>query len=100
MKIDVALQVLRRGQPLAARVTAQQKESRAWVGVYPLDLSRASTRAFLARRKVSSGHEGEVIFRVRIIEVPESLFDEDRWSCEEDLTSRVDVIVDGEEALL
>jgi hypothetical protein len=39
-------------------------------------------------------------FRVRVIEVEEGLLRADKWLCEDDLHSRADLIVFGEEALI
>jgi hypothetical protein len=100
MNLDLALRRLREGNPLAAHVTAARTGTVAWAGIYPLDLASAETRPILKRMRVAALPHGAIVFRVRVIEVSDSLLAEDRWLCEDDLDSREDLVVVGEQALL
>lgn len=100
MNIDLALSRLREGKSLAAHVAADRAGTVAWAGIYPLDLASAETRPVLRRLGVSVLPHGASVFRVRVIEVSESLLEEDRWLCEDDLDFREDLIVVGEQGLL
>ncbi len=100
MNIDSALELLRRGEPLAASLPPQEVGALAWAGVYPLDLTKRDTAPVLRRLGVVLKPEDRPVFRIRVIEVRESLVLADVWLSEDDLQSRADVIVVGEEALL
>ena len=99
MNIESAIELLRRGRSLAASLAPLLPGRLAWVGVYPIDTTRPSSAAYLRSLGQSLTYE-QPIFRVRVIEVSESLVREDRCICEDDLHSRDDEIVVGEEALM
>lgn len=68
--------------------------------IHLINLANPSTSSVLRRLKVSVIATTHPVFRVRVIEVSETLLAQDRWLCEEDLRSREDVVVVGEAALL
>lgn len=100
MNLDLALRHLRKGNSLAAHVATERTGAVAWAGIYPLDLASAETRPLLRRMGFSVLPHRAPVFRVRVIEVSESLLGENHWLCEDDLHSREDLIVVGEQALL
>jgi hypothetical protein len=100
MNMNSALDLLRRGRPLAATVTPHRSGALAWAGVYPLDVSQPSTTAVLRRLGVTLSHKDRPVFRIRVIEVGEHLLHSSACIGEDDLHSRADVVVEGEEALL
>ncbi|WP_155894090.1 hypothetical protein [Cystobacter fuscus] len=99
MNIESAFDLLRQGRSLAASLAPSLPGRLAWVGVYPLDPAKPSAAAFLSRLGQSPTYD-QPIFRVRVIEVSESLVREERWICEDDLHSRDDEVVVGENALM
>jgi hypothetical protein len=86
MNTGSAIELLRRGRPLAARLVPQQSGFLAWVGVYPLDLAKPSTATVLLRLGTTMVRSNWPVFRVRV--------------SEDGLHSRADLVVFGEEALM
>lgn len=100
MNMDSAIELLRRGRPLAASLVPQHNGSLAWAGVYPLDVTKPSTVAVMRRLGATLVSSDQPVFRVRVIEVNESLLRSDCCISEDDLHSRADLVVFGEEALM
>jgi hypothetical protein len=76
---------LHRGRALAAAIECQNPAHLAWVGVYPLDLSRATTREFLRSRGFAIFPESGWAYHVRTFEVERALVDTDVSLGEPDL---------------
>ncbi|QSQ27349.1 hypothetical protein JY651_21640 [Pyxidicoccus parkwayensis] len=100
MNTDSALELLRRGRPLAVSLVPRNEGFLAWAGVYPLDPSKPSTAVVLRRLGATTVRSEQRVFRVRVIEVNESLLRSEACISEEDLHSREDRVVFGEEALM
>jgi len=76
---------LNRGTPLAATMKCQNPTRLAFVGVYPLDLSRPRTREFLRNRGFSIFPEAGRAYHVRTFEVEKKLIEADVSIGEPDL---------------
>ena len=100
MNTESALELLRRGRPLAAALVPQSRDRLAWVGVYPLDLNKASAAALIGRLGGPVVLPGLPVFRLRVIEMDESLLRSESCICEDDLQAIADLLVVGEETLL
>lgn len=88
MNEAAAMELLRRGTMLAARVKSTSQNTVAWIGVYPLDLSRSSTREYLKLRGIFPESSCGQIYHVRYFELPKSIADEDVCIGEEKLGSK------------
>lgn len=94
-----ALQLLQRGNPLAAVVPARRDDARAWVAVYPLSVGSADAEMHLRRFKLDAPPRSTAMYCVRVIEVPQALLSDNRWLADEDVEHRHDVTVFDEDAL-
>ncbi|WP_137940490.1 hypothetical protein [Chitinivorax sp. B] len=84
---------------LAAEIQALDENNRAWIGVYPLDLSNMSVREMLSRKSFHVPDGSDPIYRIRIFEVRNKLIDLDEYICEKDIVNRRDLIIVGNESL-
>ena len=95
----MAMELLRRGRPLAAPLPASDAEHYAWDGVYPLDPNVADTAALLRRTGLSNVLRSTSVYRVRHFEAARALVDADRSIGEEDLLVRADIIAISDDDL-
>ena len=77
MDRKIAISWLRRGKPLAVRMTASGSDLLAWIGVTPLDLSDDTTKGMLQWRGHSLDGRQNPAYRVRKFEVSKELIDKD-----------------------
>src|ERR1044071_9816142 len=68
---------LHRGTPLAASVDSKSTDRLAWVGVYPLDLERHTTREFLRNQGVQVYRPSGRVYGIRSSEVQSRLIEAD-----------------------
>ena len=84
MHRKTAINVLLHGTPLAAELACADPLRRAWIGVYPLDLSRDSSREFLRNAGVHIVPATGRAYHVRTFEVDRTLNERDVWITETD----------------
>lgn len=96
---DAVIQLLHRGQHLAATIVAAEKGRMAWVGVYPLDPTRPDTSHVLRRFGVSVLGNAGPMYRIRAFEVQAKLIDADASISEEELLNKRDQLAIGDEDL-
>jgi hypothetical protein len=94
------LSILRRGGMVAAPIPASSPELYAWIGIYPLDLSKAITREFLKNRNIKIANLSSPIYRIRLFEAERTLVDQDVWIAEPHLKNKQDFVIQGEDKLL
>jgi hypothetical protein len=99
MKFSAALNSLHRGSALAASIACGHGDSLAWVGVYPLDISRETTLGLLERLGQPKPRSGEFLYRVRRFEVAKCLIESDASISERDLQRATDIFAYGDEGL-
>jgi len=68
-----AISLLHRGRQLAAEIACADPAQQAFVGVYPLDLSRPGTREFLYSKGFSIFPEVGRAYHIRTFEVDRKL---------------------------
>ena len=79
---------LHRGTPLAAAVPSGDPQRLAWVGVYPLDLSRPMSTEFLRNQGLNIFPSTGLAYHVRSFEVDRTLIDADSSVSEADLRNQ------------
>jgi hypothetical protein len=84
---------LHRGTPLATSVDSTSTERLAWVGVYPLDLEKQTTREFLHNQGVELFPPSGRAYRIRNFEVPRHLINADISIGETELENHSSTIV-------
>lgn len=89
------LNALRRNLDLAAELPASSPDLYAWIGVYPLDISK--DKEWLHNKKVKISDITKPIYCIRLFEAEKKLIDQDIWVCESDLKNKKDFVVQGEE---
>jgi hypothetical protein len=87
------------GQVLAASVTSTSADHYAWVGVYPLDTSRDTTRKLLENHGQVLPLEGVQVYRIRLFKVKRDLVERDASIAEPELEDKVDYFAYGDESL-
>lgn len=95
-----ALNALHGGQSLAAATPAAAADRLAWVGVYPLNLERETTRDFLRGRSRVIPLPGSRVYRIRAFEVQRRLIEEDASISEPDLENQADELAYGDAQLM
>ena len=100
MHRETAINALRRGMPLAAELGCTEPLRRAWIGVYPLDLSCDSTREFLRNAGVHILPAAGRAYHVRTFEVDRALNEKDVWIGETELVNRNSYLAFSEEDLI
>jgi hypothetical protein len=100
MHQDAVFSLLSRGSPLAAAIEASRKERLAWVGVYPLDLSKPLTQEFLRAHGIDLFPVAGRAYRVRTLEVERRLIEADASIGESDLANTTSKIVFSYDDLL
>src|SRR4051794_7456556 len=76
------IDALHRGEPLAAQISSADPSRLAWVGVYPLDVTRESTIRFLERERIDLSAPDTPMYRLRRFEVDRGLVDRDECIAE------------------
>ena len=91
---------LSRGTPLAAPIESSEQQRLAWVGVYPLDLSKHLRREFLRANGLDVFPSAGLAYRIRTIEVQRSLIETDVSIGEPELENTTSKIVFSNDELL
>lgn len=91
---------LSRGTPLAAAIQPSRSEHLAWVGVYPLDLSKPLTQEFLRGNGIDVFPLQGRAYRVRTLEVERRLIESDASIGESELQNTTSTIVFSASELL
>jgi hypothetical protein len=86
---------LRRGNSLAAPIQSSCPDTLAWVGVYPLDLSRESTVRFLRNQGIAALPNAGQPYRIRTFEVSKALIEAEASIAEPEMTNKRSYIVFG-----
>lgn len=73
MDRDAAINALHRGTPLAAELICGSPKRRAWIGVYPLDLSSENTRQFLRNIGIDLLPKSGRVYHLRAFEVDSTI---------------------------
>jgi len=76
-KLYTALNALHRGQALATRIRPNSPENLAWVGVYPLDATRETTRELLRNNGQVIPLPNSNAYRIRWFEADTSLLEKE-----------------------
>jgi hypothetical protein len=99
MDRDRLLGYLHRGKVIVAERVASAPERLAWIGIYPLNPARETTRELLARAHVPirTGHDVRY-YHVRAFELDRSLHDKSFG--EPDLRKKEDRVVVGDDGLV
>jgi hypothetical protein len=100
MHRKTAINALRRGTPLAAEFACADPLRRAWIGVYPLDLSCDSARKFLRNAGVHIVPAAGRAYHVRTFEVDRALNEKDVWIGETELVNRNSYLAFSDEDLI
>ena len=95
-----AINALHRGKALAAELPCADPQRRSWIGVYPLDLSRASAREFLRNAGVKLFPAEGRAYHVRTFEIDRVLNGRDVSLGETDLTNTRSAIAFSDEELV
>lgn len=90
---------LHRGQVLATTTTSSRASHLAWVGVYPLDPTRESTRELLTRHGQPLPTSAVHVYRIRKFEVDRKLIEQDASIAEPELENKETYFVYGEQDL-
>ena len=98
MDRDRVLANLHNQKVMVAERVATVPERSAWVGVYPLNPARETTRELLARGGIPRPKDDVNYYHVRAFELARSLHD--TWFGEPDLQNKVDSVVAGDDALV
>src|SRR5688500_16071374 len=99
MRRAAVLSSLLRGTALAAAINSSDKQRLAWVGVYPLDLNKPTTREFLRTQGIDIFPPGRG-YRIRTFEVQRRLIEEDVSIGESELENTSSKVVFDDEGLL
>jgi hypothetical protein len=91
---------LHRGTPLAASVDSRSADRLAWVGVYPLDLEKTTTREFLRNQGIAPFASSGCAYRIRSFEVQSRLIEADVSIGETELENQRSAIVFSDADLL
>jgi len=100
MRRAAVLSSLLRGTALAAAINSSDKRRLAWVGVYPLDLNKPTTREFLRTQGIDIFPPTGRGYRIRTFEVQRRLIEEDVSIGESDLENTSSKVVFDDEGLL
>jgi hypothetical protein len=100
MHMQAAINALNRGMPLATELACADSQRRAWIGVYPLDLSDAGTRQFLRNVGVEIFPEAGRAYHIRTFEVDRTLTDRNVWIGETELLNKRSAVAFSEESLI
>jgi hypothetical protein len=99
MATNTALSSLRRGQPLAASIPSGRSTHLAWVGVYPLDIARETTRELLRNHGQAVPFPTVQVYRIRQFEVDRTLIEQDASIAEPELENKANYFAFGEDDL-
>jgi len=99
MTAATALTWLSRGQPLAASIPSNDPTRLAWVGVYPLDLTRETTRELIRNHAQELPAPEVRVYRIRCFEVDRALIEQDTSIGESNLERKLSFFAYGEDEL-
>lgn len=88
MRANWVLDFLTKGKMVATSVPASCVENLAWIGIYPLDLSKTSTRTFLKNHGLQIFPRSGLAYHIRSFEVPKNLIDADASIAEREMVSK------------
>lgn len=100
MDKNSVLYTLYSGKVVVATIPPSNGQFYAWVGIYPLDLSRPSTISFLRNQGISFEKKSGRAYHIRKFEVKKELVDEDISIAEPEMTNKVSYFVFGDDELL
>lgn len=100
MKTIAAFNSLHRGQVLATSVPSSGTEYLAWIGVYPLDVTRETTRAMLKNQGQAIPLPGTRAYRIRRFEVDRTLIEQDASIAEPELEKKTQYFAFGDDDLV
>jgi len=95
-----AINSLHRGQALATSIPSSGPHMLAWIGVYPLDLTRETTREFLRNNGQPTPLSGVRVYRIRRFEVDLSLIQQNVHVSESQLQNRSNYFAFSDESLV
>ena len=98
MERDRVLANLHNQKVMVAERVPTVPERSAWVGIYPLNVARETTRELLARGGIPDPNNDVNYYHVRVFELDRSLHD--KWFGEPDLKNKADTVVAGDDALV
>jgi hypothetical protein len=99
MTINSTLNSLHRGQALAVSIPPSDSKYLAWIGVYPLDLARETTRELLRNHGQAVPLPNVKVYRIRRIEVDRILIEQDASIAESELQNKSNCFVFGDDEL-
>lgn len=99
MTINATLNSLHRGHALAISIPPSDPTYLAWVGVYPLDLARETTRELLRNHGQAIPLPNVRVYRIRQIEVDRALIEKDVSIAERELRNTSNYFAFGDDEL-
>jgi len=99
MNENAVMDCFHRGQILAATIPSSCQDNLAWVGVYPLDLSRQTTVEFLRNHGLTVLPNAESAYHIRTFEVRQQLIDADASIAEQHMTNKNSYFAFGDDDL-
>jgi hypothetical protein len=99
MERQTVLNALHRGTPLAAELSCADPQRRAWVGVYPLDLSTDRAREFVRNLGVDVFPLSGRAYHVRSFEVDRLESTQDVYIGETDLVNKRSCVAFSDDVL-
>ena len=99
MNESAVMESFHRGKVLAAAIPASGRDNLAWVGVYPLDLSRQTTVEFLRNHGLTVLPNAKSAYHIRTFEVRRELIDADASIAEHQMTNKNSYFAFGDDDL-
>ncbi len=99
MTKDAALDYLHRGKMLVASIPSSGPDYLAWVGVYPLDTARETSRRLFSNYKQPLPLPGVRAYRIRRFEVNRTLIEQDVSIAEPELEKKENYFAYGDDDL-
>jgi hypothetical protein len=99
MNESAVIESLHRGNVLAASIPASCPDNLAWVGIYPLDLSRQTTLEFLRNQGLMVLPSATSAYHIRTFEVRRELVEADASIAERALTNKSSYFAFGDDDL-
>jgi hypothetical protein len=99
MNESAVMESLHRGKVLAAAIPASCQDSLAWIGIYPLDLSRQTTLEFLRNHGLTVLPSAASAYHIRTFEVRRELIEADASIAEQEMTNKNSYFAFGDDDL-